>query len=97
MSGRVTRPRSRRGRHPPPVSVPVTPPHLRRGTRQPCVAQRWPWALLQGELDPVAESSEEAEAASGGPKPGPGPPQGDPGSQLLGAVAEGCDPGPESR
>uniref|UniRef100_G3TCJ6 USH1 protein network component harmonin binding protein 1 n=1 Tax=Loxodonta africana TaxID=9785 RepID=G3TCJ6_LOXAF len=42
MSARAMRPRSRRGRHPPP-----------------------------GELDPVAESSEEAEAVTGSPEPGP--------------------------
>ncbi|KAM6216839.1 harmonin-binding protein USHBP1 [Rhynchocyon petersi] len=46
MNARTMRPRSRRGRHPPP-----------------------------GELDPVAESSEEVEAATGNPQPGHAPSQ----------------------
>ncbi|KAM9687863.1 harmonin-binding protein USHBP1 [Trichechus inunguis] len=60
MSARAMRPRSRRGRHPPP-----------------------------GELDPVAESSEEAEVATGNLQPGPVPPQESHGeSELLGPAAE---------
>ncbi|XP_023408016.1 harmonin-binding protein USHBP1 isoform X1 [Loxodonta africana] len=60
MSARAMRPRSRRGRHPPP-----------------------------GELDPVAESSEEAEAVTGSPEPGPALLQESHGkSELLGPVAE---------
>ncbi|KAM5308955.1 harmonin-binding protein USHBP1 isoform 2-T2 [Glossophaga mutica] len=59
MSGRATRPRSRRGRHAPP-----------------------------GELDPVAESSEEAEAASGSSELGPVPSQESCKPELLGPEAE---------
>ncbi|XP_036884733.1 Usher syndrome type-1C protein-binding protein 1 isoform X2 [Sturnira hondurensis] len=58
MSGRATRPRSRRGRHAPP-----------------------------GELDPVAESSEEAEAASGSSELGPVPSQESCKPELLGPEA----------
>uniref|UniRef100_A0A8D2DXJ1 USH1 protein network component harmonin binding protein 1 n=1 Tax=Sciurus vulgaris TaxID=55149 RepID=A0A8D2DXJ1_SCIVU len=67
MSARATRPRSRRGRHPPP-----------------------------GELDPVAESSEEAEAASV-TKPNPEPPQESFGPEPLGLVVEVRGQGPGSR
>ncbi|XP_047387453.1 harmonin-binding protein USHBP1 isoform X2 [Sciurus carolinensis] len=67
MSARATRPRSRRGRHPPP-----------------------------GELDPVAESSEEAEAASV-TKPNPEPPQESFGPEPLGLVVEVSGQGPGSR
>ncbi|XP_054434661.1 harmonin-binding protein USHBP1 [Pteronotus mesoamericanus] len=59
MSGRATRPRSRRGRH-----------------------------ALPGELDPVAESSEEAEVASGSSELGPVPPQESCQPELLGPEAE---------
>ncbi|XP_053524147.1 harmonin-binding protein USHBP1 isoform X3 [Artibeus jamaicensis] len=59
MSGRATRPRSRRGRHAPP-----------------------------GELDPVAESSEEAEPASGSSELGPAPSQESCKPELLGPEAK---------
>ncbi|CAK6445354.1 unnamed protein product [Pipistrellus nathusii] len=68
MSARATRPRSRRGRHAPPV-----------------------------ELDPVAESSEEAEAASGSSEPGPVPSQESGKPELPGPEAEERGQGLRSR
>lgn len=85
MSDRATRPRSRRGRHPPPVSVSCFLPHPPAGIlgAQACVALKLWWGCppqgeldlmpvcgwgrdhSQGELDPVAESSEEVESTSG--------------------------------
>ncbi|XP_019497444.1 PREDICTED: Usher syndrome type-1C protein-binding protein 1 isoform X1 [Hipposideros armiger] len=68
MSARATRPRSRRGRHAPPV-----------------------------ELDPVAESSEEAEAASGSSELGPVPSQESCKPELLGLEEEESEQGLGSR
>ncbi|XP_076978127.1 harmonin-binding protein USHBP1 isoform X2 [Tamandua tetradactyla] len=61
------------------MSARATRPRSRRGRHAP-----------PGELDPVAESSEEAEAAMGSFEPGPAPPQGSRGvsEELLGLVAE---------
>ncbi|XP_062968252.1 harmonin-binding protein USHBP1 isoform X1 [Cynocephalus volans] len=59
------------------MSVRATRPRSRRGRHAP-----------PGELDPVAESSEEAEAASGSSKPSPVPPQENFGPELLDHVAE---------
>lgn len=91
MSGRATRPRSRRGRHAPPVSVP--PPCHRQLSRTPGLrallcSELSPGGHLQGELDPVAESSEEAEAASGSSELGPVPSQESCKPELLGPEAE---------
>lgn len=52
---------------------------------------------LQGELDPVAESSEEAEAASGSSEPGPVPSQDSCKPEPLGPEAEAKGQGLESR
>lgn len=68
MSARATRPRSRRGRHAPPV-----------------------------ELDPVVESSEEAEAASGSSELGPVPSQESCKPELLGPEEEESERGLGSR
>ena len=52
---------------------------------------------LQGELDPVAESSEEAEAASGSSEPGPVASQDSAKLELLGPEVEAKGQGLESR
>lgn len=52
---------------------------------------------LQGELDPVAESSEEAEAASGSSEPGPVASQDSTKVELLAPEVEAKEQGLESR
>ncbi|KAM6168159.1 harmonin-binding protein USHBP1 [Erethizon dorsatum] len=68
------------------MSTWATRPRSRRGRHAP-----------PGELDPVAESSEEGEAASGSSGPGPGPTPGSSGPQQLGPVVEAGGRGPGSR
>ncbi|XP_057565317.1 harmonin-binding protein USHBP1 [Hippopotamus amphibius kiboko] len=68
------------------MSARATRPRSRRGRH-----------ALPGELDPVAESSEEAEAASGSSEPGPVPSQGSCRPELLGPEAEAKGQGLESR
>lgn len=97
MSARATRPRSRRGRHALPVSVPC-PCHTHLcGTSGPRPAWLSPRDHLQGELDPVAESSEEAEAASGSSHLGPVPSQDSCKPELLGHEVEAKAKSLESR
>lgn len=83
MSARATRPRSRRGRHALPVSAPLpaAPSSLGPLTALPG-SELGPVGHFQGELDPVAESSEEVEAASGSSELGPGPSQESPGPEA---------------
>ncbi|XP_053442404.1 harmonin-binding protein USHBP1 [Nycticebus coucang] len=59
------------------MSARATRPRSRRGRHAP-----------PGELDPVAESSEEVEAASGTSKPRPALPPQSSGPELLGSIAE---------
>ncbi|EHB05361.1 USH1C-binding protein 1 [Heterocephalus glaber] len=67
------------------MSARATRPRSRRGRHAP-----------PGELDPVAESSEEGEVASGSSGPGPALP-GSSGPQQLGPAAESGSQGPGSR
>ncbi|XP_049564215.1 harmonin-binding protein USHBP1 isoform X3 [Orcinus orca] len=69
------------------MSARATRPRSRRGRH----------AALPGELDPVAESSEEAEAASGSSEPGPVPSQDSCKPEPLGPEAEAKGQGLESR
>lgn len=95
MSVRATRPRSRRGRHAPPVSVP-SPCHTQ--VLGPCGAlsgsEFGSWGHLQGELDPVAE---EAEAASVNSELGSQPSQESCKPELLGPKVEASVQGLGSR
>ncbi|XP_058916618.1 harmonin-binding protein USHBP1 isoform X2 [Kogia breviceps] len=68
------------------MSARATRPRSRRGRH-----------ALPGELDPVAESSEEAEAASGSSEPGPVPSQHSCKPEPLGPEAEAKGQGLESR
>ncbi|XP_036158582.1 Usher syndrome type-1C protein-binding protein 1 isoform X3 [Myotis myotis] len=68
------------------MSARASRPRSRRGRHAP-----------PGELDPVAESSEEAEAASGSSELGPVPSQESCKPGLLGPEAEGSGQGPRSR
>lgn len=94
MSARATRPRSRRGRHALPVSA---PPPTTPSSLGPLTALRGselgPGGHFQGELDPVAESSEEAEAASRSSELGPVPSQESCKPKLPGPEAEASGQG----
>ncbi|XP_039099203.1 Usher syndrome type-1C protein-binding protein 1 isoform X1 [Hyaena hyaena] len=68
------------------MSARATRPRSRRGRHAP-----------PGELDPVAESSEEAEAASGSSEPGPAPSQESCKPGLPGPEAEASGQGSEGR
>lgn len=67
------------------------------GQRAPLLGAQSPDGPLQGELDPVAESSEEAEAASGSSELGPVPSQESCKPGLLGPAAEESGQGLRSR
>ncbi|XP_066126583.1 harmonin-binding protein USHBP1 isoform X5 [Saccopteryx bilineata] len=94
MSARATQPRSRRGRHAPPVSVPL--PSRTSSEGLPC-SEFSSGGRLQGELDPVAESSEEAEAASRSSELGPVPSPEGCKPEMLGPEAEESGHGLGSR
>ncbi|XP_066205311.1 harmonin-binding protein USHBP1 isoform X1 [Saccopteryx leptura] len=94
MSARATQPRSRRGRHAPPVSVPL--PSRASSEGLPC-SEFSSGGHLQGELDPVAESSEEAEAASRSSELGPVPSPEGCKPEMLGPEAEESGHGLGSR
>lgn len=78
-----------------PLSLPH--PALWDPRAQPCLAQSSALGSLQGELDPVAESSEEAEAASGSSELGPVPSQESCRPELLGPEVEASGQGVGSR
>lgn len=65
--------------------------------RAPLQGAQSPDGHLQVELDPVAESSEEAEAASGSSELGPVPSQESRKPELLGPEAEASGQGLRSR
>lgn len=94
MSARATRPRSRRGRHAPPVSAPFPAASSSLGSLTPRPgSELGPVGHFQGELDPVVESSEEAEAASGSSELGPVPSQESCKPRLQGPEAEASGQG----
>lgn len=65
--------------------------------RNPLQGAQSPDGHLQVELDPVAESSEETEAASGSPELGPVPSQAGGKPELLGPDAEESGQGLRNR